>query len=636
MMEKLINLNASYANISDLTGLEDATNLRSLQLSDNSLSDISPLAGLTSLITLDLGDNFISDIAPLAELTNLKQLNLRGNAISDISPLAGLTNLTELELGGNFGISDISALAGLTNLISLNLGYTGISDIGPIEGLTKPTKLWLNNNSISDISALVGLSNLTFLDLEDNNIIDISPTAGLTKLTELWLQDNSISDISPLVGLTNLTELRLHRNSISDLSPLVENTGIGAGVYVSVSENFLNALSFNTHIPALQGRGVSIEFDYIILQPEDFAQIVDIPDPNLRAAVADTRGKAAGDTITGADMAILTILVAPEANISDLTGIEAATNLTSLWLWDNNISDISVLAELTNLTELWLQDNSISDISPLVGLTNLTELRLHRNSISDLSPIVENTGLGNETRVNVRGNPLNAPSIITYIPALQSRGVIVEFDDIVAQPADVNGDGITNILDMVLVGAQFGNRGQNLVTDVNRDGLVDVRDLVLVAGMFAEEAAAPAAQPQAPEMLTAATVRDWLTDAKAVEIRDPIMERGILVLQQLLISLTPTETELLANYPNPFNPETWIPYRLAEDAFVTLTIYDGAGQVVRTIDMGIQPASAYESRSQAIHWDGRNHIGEQVASGVYFYHLSAGDFSATRKMLILK
>ena len=114
------------------------------------------------------------------------------------------------------------------------------------------------------------------------------------------------------------------------------------------------------------------------------------------------------------------------------------------------------------------------------------------------------------------------------------------------------------------------------------------------------------------------------------------MKRGFLVLEQLLAALTPKETELLANYPNPFNPETWIPYRLAEDAFVTLTIYDRAGQVVRTLEVGHRIASAYESRSKAVYWDGRNDVGERVASGVYFYHLSAGEYSDTRKMLILK
>ncbi len=107
-------------------------------------------------------------------------------------------------------------------------------------------------------------------------------------------------------------------------------------------------------------------------------------------------------------------------------------------------------------------------------------------------------------------------------------------------------------------------------------------------------------------------------------------------LADLIAYEIPSETELLRNYPNPFNPETWIPYRLASDADVVLTIYDTAGQVVRTLDMGHQTAAVYESRAKAIYWDGRNRFGEQVASGIYFYSLSAGDFSATRKMLILK
>jgi hypothetical protein len=98
----------------------------------------------------------------------------------------------------------------------------------------------------------------------------------------------------------------------------------------------------------------------------------------------------------------------------------------------------------------------------------------------------------------------------------------------------------------------------------------------------------------------------------------------------------PRQTELLPNYPNPFNPETWIPFRLAEDALVTLTIYDTTGKVVRAIDIGHKPAAVYESRAKAIYWDGRNNLGERIASGIYFYNLTANDFSSTRKMLILK
>ncbi len=98
----------------------------------------------------------------------------------------------------------------------------------------------------------------------------------------------------------------------------------------------------------------------------------------------------------------------------------------------------------------------------------------------------------------------------------------------------------------------------------------------------------------------------------------------------------PEKTSLLPNYPNPFNPETWIPYQLAKSADVTLTIYDIKGQVVRNLDLGHQRAGIYQSRARAAHWDGKNTQGEAVASGVYFYTLQAGEFSATRKMLIQK
>ena len=114
------------------------------------------------------------------------------------------------------------------------------------------------------------------------------------------------------------------------------------------------------------------------------------------------------------------------------------------------------------------------------------------------------------------------------------------------------------------------------------------------------------------------------------------VKNSTIQLENLIAYEIPAETELLRNYPNPFNPETWIPYHLAEDADVKLTIYNISGEVVRDIDVGHQTAAKYDSRAKAIYWDGRNRFGEQVASGIYFYSLSAGDFSATRKMVILK
>ena len=114
------------------------------------------------------------------------------------------------------------------------------------------------------------------------------------------------------------------------------------------------------------------------------------------------------------------------------------------------------------------------------------------------------------------------------------------------------------------------------------------------------------------------------------------VKRSHIPLAELVAYEIPATTELLLNYPNPFNPETWIPYRLAKDAFVTVTIYDQRGRVVRDIAVGHRIAAVYESRSKAIYWDGRTEFGERVASGIYFYTLTAGDYSATRKMVILK
>ena len=108
------------------------------------------------------------------------------------------------------------------------------------------------------------------------------------------------------------------------------------------------------------------------------------------------------------------------------------------------------------------------------------------------------------------------------------------------------------------------------------------------------------------------------------------------MLEKLLTILNPTETVLLPNYPNPFNPETWISYQLAKAEDVTFRIYTANGEIVRTIPLGNMPAGNYKSRSRAAYWDGKNEVGEPVASGLYFYTLTAGDFTATRKLLIRK
>ena len=213
--------------------------------------------------------------------------------------------------------------------------------------------------------------------------------------------------------------------------------------------------------------------------------------------------------------------------------------------------------------------------------------------------------------------------------------------------ADVNKDGTVNIADLVLVASNFGKtiKGKpNRNPDVNRDGIVNVVDLLLVASLLPDASAAPALHTQEMPAFTATDLKQWIRQAKNYNIQTDSLfshpdkiKKGIVVLEQLLATLTiPTETRLLANYPNPFNPETWIPYQLSKPAEVTLHIYAIDGTPVRTLAFGHRPAGMYHSKSRAAYWDGRNEHGERVASGVYFYTLSAGDFTATRKMLILK
>ena len=263
MVAGLINLtrlnvdNNSVSNISVISGL---TNLTELYLGGNSITDISAVAGLTHLTRLYLWNNSVSDISAVADLTNLTELDLNDNLVLNISAVSGLTNLTRLRLRHN-SITDISAVAGLTNLTELNVDNNSVSNISAVIGLTNLTSLYLGGNSVSDISAVAGLTKLTRLYLWRNSVSDISAVAGLTNLTDLIVDNNSVSDISAVSGLTNLTKLNLWRNSVSDILPLVENTGLASGDEVNILENFLNYQSIHTHIPTLQSRGVTVEFD---------------------------------------------------------------------------------------------------------------------------------------------------------------------------------------------------------------------------------------------------------------------------------------------------------------------------------------------------------------------------------------
>ena len=462
-MATLTQFSALSASISDLTGLEFATNLTSMNLEANAISDLSVLSCLINLTTLKLSDNSISDLSALCGLTNLKLLTLYKNSVSDISALSGLTNLTVLNLMEN-SISDISALSRLTNLTVLNLG----------------------ENSISDISALLGLTNLTLLWLEKNSISDISALSRLTNLTSLYLEKNSISDISTLSGLCSLTWLCLEANSVSDLLPLLTNTGLGKESMVYLEGNRLSYPSIYTYIPALQSRGVKVHFNdrtptrlLKILGDNQhgppgvalaYPFVVEVKDQNsiafeevpvsftvnagsgmlsVQNAETDSNGRAESTLTLGPDAGMNTVnvtgvkiwqtqtfiattvppIVNPPTWIHKfLVKLNIKVKSSPVDIPDchlredieralrKGLGELITREEMLTLTQLFAKNHFISDLTGLQFATNLTDLSLRDSSISDISAL---KGLTNLRSLYLQSNSLSDISALSHLTNLR-------------------------------------------------------------------------------------------------------------------------------------------------------------------------------------------------------------------------
>ena len=340
---------------------QEMLRLESLSAWDSEITDLTGLEYATFLSDLGLCKNQIHDLRPLSGLIRLEHLALCVNQIADISPLANLTNLKSLDLGANGRIVNIAPLANLTQLEWMNIGV----------------------NMIEDITTLSNLTRLTFLRLDRNQIRDISPLANLTLLEELLLDSNKITDITPLIGLKHLKKLRLANNRIRDFSLLAELEGV--------------------------------ELDVDISRLSELNVVVEMPDRNLKEAIRAELDLSDELPLTQLEMSQLTGLEAGERDITNLTGIEYATNLKyvnlglnqirdirplgslihliGLSLWKNQVQDIAPLATLTNLTDLNLAENAIETVKPLAGLIRLQSLHLAYNRVKDITPLANLTAL---------------------------------------------------------------------------------------------------------------------------------------------------------------------------------------------------------------------------------------------------
>ena len=323
-------------------------------------------------------------------------------------------------------------------------------------------------------------------------------------------------------------------------------------------------------------------------------------------------------------------------NVIDLAGwqFDIAFDPTVLEAIEVNEGDFLKAQGGTTFFQKGTIDNATGKI------TKLSSARLNEDGVSGTGSLLSvdfSVKAGGETRLSlhnfqlgsITGEIINAGPHESVFTIEGELGI-----------GDVNRDGQVSVLDLILVSRHLGgDASANPQADVNQDGTINIQDLIVVAQHLGEttvSAAAPSVIAIKNGALTPTMIQAWITQADVSDDGSLAFREGIANLQRLLTLFIPEETALLHNYPNPFNPETWIPYQLAEPADVTLRIYDMRGVVVRELKLGHQSAGVYQSRSRAAYWDGRNAVGEPVASGVYFYTLTAGDFTATRKLLIRK
>ena len=692
-LTNLTNLNFQSTSVSDLSPVAGLINITELSFSQTTISDLSPVVKLTNLESIFCWGHEISDLSPLADKTKLRKINFCGGNISDLTPIAGLTGLTELYIAFE-KVSDISPLAGLTGLTRLDLEDNNISDISPLAGLTNLKWLKVARNKISDFSPLDGLrANNMKLVWHGNPGF---PKGG-PKIEGPWLWVVLPGTVGETLKNTDfLSEASGGAVTEVEIATRGATAGqsVGNGVWTSHSlpltgrDNILDMLereirdgtvygSVTLHSPREQkttmyvggDRGARVWLNGALIYERlhwhhhntgdytDFFPVTLKQGRNVLLVAVHTRGNGffgfeSGAEYTVANSGVSYTFSKTPIHRDDIFTLDiGAKDVYDLAGWQFDIAfDPAALEAIdvsegdflkTNSGTTFFQGGSIDNATGKI--TGLSAARLSAQGVSGTGTLLQVTfkaKSAGETPLTLdkfefgTGTGENIPAGPHEVHITVEEGLAT---------GDVNRDGRVSILDLILVAQQLGKRvPAGSPVDVNGDGVVSILDLIRVAQGIAGSPAAPVAlNPDligaiGAESADAATIEAWIAQARLEDDGSLAFKQGIANLENLLASLIPEETALLHNYPNPFNPETWIPYQLAESAEVTLTIYDINGQLVRRLVVGHQAAGMYRNRSRAAYWDGRNHLGESVASGLYFYTLTAGEFSATRRMLILK
>ncbi|MCG9127611.1 cadherin domain-containing protein [Candidatus Poribacteria bacterium] len=548
---------------------------------------------LSSITTLDISSEYITslDASDFDGLTSLETLNLHSNSLETlpIGLFSGLTSLTTLDLCSN-KISSLQAetLNGLSTLTSLNLSGNEFDSLpnGVFDGLTSLRSLDISGNDVESLPSDIfdELSMLKTLNLCNMGLTSLPADIfdELASLEKLYLCSNELSSL-PLGLFDELTSLELLDLNTNSLS--------------SFSSTLFDQLSSLTTLDF--GKNSFTSF------PAAVAGLTSVISLNLS-------GNQLGSLTTGM--------------------FNGLTSLTILGLADNGLSSLpnNFFNGLSGLTSLDLSSNEFVSFGdePFSDLSALTHLNLSNNQISSLSDGFF-VGLSSLTSFTIAGNnpPIHENFTIPFFILLPEIVKVEEgkFKAFIRTGTpytmnvsiDVVGGVTSDFVYTVVIPA--GSKESNIHTVVRSNNTatnaVGVNIDYLIGGPITHIGYAIFYTQTPVEVLSAANA------PKNIDITPTAI---------------PPNTALLANYPNPFNPETWIPFQLNNSANVSFTIYNLSGELIRHLKLGVLDPGYYLNREKAAYWDGRNQNGEKVATGIYFCKFKTNDYSSIIRLIIHK
>ena len=525
------------------------------------------------------------------------QTDSSGYARADFTPLSEGTITVEAETTGvtrtvTFTITTGSAPPTETPGTGVTPGTT-VSPVVHVGAAKRPSMLWVDGGAIY---ALVGADPQEFAPSVDN-AMNIAVGGGKVYWTEKTGESGGTINSANLNGDPGVTELAS-----------IFATPIGIAVDAAGSKLYWTNSAGRIQSANLNGSGITN-----VLQNLDNPMDIALAGGNVywtqgtgSVRFVNLRGqKVVRNISTGLDTPGSLVIGGGKVYWTEMTG-ESGGTINSA-----NLNGTGAM-ELASILAVPMGIAVDTARSKLYWTNSRGRIQSANLDGSKIQNVVD--GLGSPGEL-VLSNSIAAPTTTTPTTTRTPT---------TASKYDVNGDGSVDNADASLVAAAMNT--SNTKYDVNGDGTVNFLDLLLV---FDNRDPGAAGAPTLVGMQLSAVQIDRIEEQIdlliATNDRSPAAMRTLIYLQQLIVTARPEKTQLLANYPNPFNPETWIPYELATDTNVRITIYNPQGVVIRTLQLGQQSAGYYTGRDRAAYWDGRNALGEQVASGLYFYQFETDD-----------